>query len=104
MWRDRRRRTGYRGLFGGSGSNGLQFFRDNMGVAGAARHVGGDVETADFDESELDELNVVGGEEGEGDYEGKYGLGGGLDGDDEDDRPGGVNGTANEKTNGHAEK
>lgn len=55
VWRDRRQRAGYQGLFGGSSSN---FFRENGGFS---RHKlnGRDVEAADFDESELDQLQVV---------------------------------------------
>jgi len=60
VWKDRRRRSGYRGVEGGSqpmslgrgpnGGMGLQNFRNNR--------AGRDVEAADFDESELDELHV----------------------------------------------
>lgn len=55
VWRDRRRRAGYQGLFGGSSGN---LFRENGGFS---RHKlnGRDVEAADFDESELDQLQVV---------------------------------------------
>ena len=55
VWRDRRRRAGYRGLFGGSSGNLLG------ANGGMARHKfpGHDVEAADFDESELDQLHVV---------------------------------------------
>ncbi len=60
VWRDRRRRSGYSGVEGGSrpmslgrgpnGGMGLENFRN--------KRVGRDVEAADFDESELDELHV----------------------------------------------
>ncbi len=55
VWRDRRRRSGYQGLFGGSSGNLLG---ENGGLS---RHKlnGRDVEAADFDESELDDLQVV---------------------------------------------
>lgn len=57
IWRERRKRKGYTGLMGGppqtsqrSGARGLEGFRD--------RRTGRDVETGDFDESELDDLHV----------------------------------------------
>jgi carboxypeptidase D len=55
VWRDRRRRAGYQGLFGESSGN-------LVGENGRfARHKlnGRDVEAADFDESELDDIHVV---------------------------------------------
>jgi len=63
VWRDRRRRSGYKGVFGGEdpmslggARNGL---RGGMGLE-SLRHKRSsrDVEAADFDESELDELHV----------------------------------------------
>ncbi|KAG8527995.1 Cell death protease [Bacidia gigantensis] len=48
VWRDRRRRAGYEGLF--EGSNGSLLRR---------KPPGRDVEAADFDEAELDELHVT---------------------------------------------
>jgi len=48
VWNDRRKRAGYQGLF--SGSNGA-LHRN--------KRVGRDVEAADFDENELDDLHVV---------------------------------------------
>ncbi|KAI4172224.1 MAG: hypothetical protein LQ343_003659 [Gyalolechia ehrenbergii] len=58
VWKDRRQRAGYQGLFGGSSSylpkmNGTGF-RDSRGKPN-----GRDVEAADFDEGELDDLHVV---------------------------------------------
>lgn len=47
VWRDRRRRAGYQGLFGGS--NGTMHPKPH----------GRDVEAADFDEAELDDLHVT---------------------------------------------
>ena len=88
VWRDRRRRAGYHGLFGGSSGN---LFRDG----GATRRHGADVEAADFDESELDNFRVE--EPREDGYEGKYSIGGASD-DEEDQQLGHANGHAN----GHA--
>ena len=82
VWRDRRRRAGYKGLFGGSSTN---FLRDNA----RGRH-GADVEAADFDESELDDLHAP--EHGENGYVGKYSLEGASS--DEEHKPTG-------QTNGH---
>ena len=58
VWRDRRRRAGYHGIFGGSTGN---FFGNGRMNREALRHHmhGRDVETADFDESELDDLHAV---------------------------------------------
>lgn len=63
VWKDRRQRAGYKGLFGGDtpmaiggareglrGGMGLENFRN--------KRTSRDVEAADFDESELDELHV----------------------------------------------
>lgn len=85
VWQDRRRRAGYQGLFGGSSGN---FFRDG----GATRRNGADVEAADFDESELDNLRVE--EPREDGYEGKYSIGG-ASSDEEDKHTGRANGHAN---------
>jgi carboxypeptidase D len=92
VWRDRRRRAGYHGLFGGSDS---QLLPSGMGLGGHSRsgRNGRDVEAADFDESELDDLHVVEPrEEGEGAAEERYSLGG--DSDEEDEK---VNGHANRR-------
>ncbi|KAL8827707.1 MAG: hypothetical protein Q9170_006906 [Blastenia crenularia] len=58
VWKERRKRAGYQGLFGGSSNylprmNGTPF-RDTRGNT-----TGRDVEAADFDEGELDDLHVV---------------------------------------------
>ncbi|EHL00073.1 putative Pheromone-processing carboxypeptidase kex1 [Glarea lozoyensis 74030] len=60
VWRDRRKRAGYKGVFGGESSLSLGGSRgggrglDNL----RSKRTGRDVEAADFDESELDELHV----------------------------------------------
>jgi len=77
VWRDRRRRAGYDSLFGGSNSQLLR------------KRQGRDVETADFDESELDDLHVTSPEPHDGG--GRYSLGG--ESSDEE---------VKEKPNGHA--
>ena len=53
VWRDRRTRAGYQGLFGGAmqGEREPAFMRQGGGINGR------DVEAADFDESELDNLH-----------------------------------------------
>lgn len=81
VWRDRRRRAGYQGLFGGSSSN--------LGLSGNPLHRR-DVEAADFDESELNDLHVVGPRE-DG-LEDRYSIEG-SSGDEE--------GKTDEKSNGH---
>jgi carboxypeptidase D len=60
VWRDRRRRAGYKGVFGGDSSTTLGLSRAvGRGVDGfRPKRSGRDVEAADFDESELDELHV----------------------------------------------
>ena len=76
VWRDRRRRAGYQGLFGRS-SNSLSGISDGTR---RKRHVG-DVEAADFDEGELDNLNVIGSPDEEADR--RYSIGGeSSDGDE----------------------
>jgi carboxypeptidase D len=63
IWKDRRQRAGYKGLFGGETPMSLggarESLRGGMGLE-SFRHKRGnrDVEAADFDESELDELHV----------------------------------------------
>lgn len=76
VWRERRSRTGYQGLFGGSSSN----LNRNDRLRGRN---GTDVEAADFDESELDDLHMVLDPKEDG-YEGKHSLGGASS--DEDDK------------------
>ncbi|MCJ1377649.1 Cell death protease [Xylographa soralifera] len=83
VWRDRRRTKGYEGLFGGSDTRMMQ---EN----GMRR----DVEAAEFDENELDDLHVVG--PGEGDMEReRYSLGGMSSDEEGDGGKGAANGHAN---------
>jgi carboxypeptidase D len=59
--RERRKRAGYTGIFGGSRSmeGGLSGPRSGMGLESfRSQRAGNDVEAGDFDESELDELHV----------------------------------------------
>ncbi|KAL8874257.1 MAG: hypothetical protein Q9174_000377 [Haloplaca sp. 1 TL-2023] len=92
VWSQRRKRAGYQGLFGGSSSylprmNGGRF-RDHQGVPN-----GRDVEAADFDEGELDDLHVKEPRE-EGTQ--RYSIGGESSEDDVgDSRKAGANGHAN---------
>ena len=71
VWRDRRRRAGYDSLFGGSN---IQLLRKRQGR---------DVETADFDESELDDLHVASPDSHDEEPEGRYSLGGASSDEDE---------------------
>jgi carboxypeptidase D len=62
IWKDRRQRAGYKGIFGSepmSLGGARQSIRGGMGLE-SFRHKRSnrDVEAADFDESELDELHV----------------------------------------------
>ena len=63
IWRERRQRSGYKGVFGGDTPMSLggarHSLRSGMGLE-SFRHkrLSRDVETADFDESELDELHI----------------------------------------------
>lgn len=88
LWRARRRTSGYSGLFGsdphdGPGMNGLGLSSNGFGKR--TRH--GDVEAADFDEAELDDL----GHRRHADMDGeRFDLG--DDSDDDDERPGKANG------------
>lgn len=81
VWTDRRKRAGYQGIFGGSQSNLMR-----------NKRTGGDVEAADFDESELDELHVQSPDVHE-DGERKYSLGATSDEDETQEK---------EQANGHA--
>lgn len=72
VWRDRRRRAGYDGLFGGSNAHLLR------------KRQGRDVETADFDESELDDLHIASPDSHDDGAEAKYSLGG--ESSDEEDK------------------
>lgn len=85
VWRDRKR-SGYAGLFGGpSGSRarGMSGSRTGMGLEGFRRKNSshGDVEAADFDEAELDDLHVS----RPGDRDDRYSIGSSDDYADEDD-------------------
>ena len=80
VWQDRRRRAGYQGLFGGSTSALMK-----------EGSMGRDVEAADFDESELDDLPATA-PKSEGLGRERYSLGG-VSSDDEDE----MNGHAKEK-------
>lgn len=84
VWRDRRRRAGYDGLFGGSSNNLL-------------RKRGRDVEAADFDESELDDLHVASPEPQDDGVEERYSLGGDSDDENSGKPNGGANGHPTEK-------
>ena len=88
VWHGRRRRAGYQGLFGDSNGDMGGGFREN-------RH-GRDVEAADFDEAELDDLHIKQPREDgtEGD---RYSLGGASS--DEEDKK--ANGSAKPLANGH---
>ncbi|KAL8418585.1 hypothetical protein RB594_001981 [Gaeumannomyces avenae] len=85
IWRDRRRRRGYQGVFGGSPSESSTRLAGGAGASGTrnsgldgfrSRRSNRDVETADFDESELDDLHV------QTPVEARYSVG--ADSDDED--------------------
>lgn len=80
VWNDRRKRAGYSGLFGGSNSALLR-----------SKRVERDVEAADFDESELDDLHVASPHVRDEDAEERYSLGGASSDEEEE-----------EKRNGHA--
>ncbi|KAK4211439.1 Alpha/Beta hydrolase protein [Rhypophila decipiens] len=101
VWRDRRRRSGYQGLAGGEGGlaagglaggarSGLENFRNKRTGNGHKR----DVEAADFDENELDELHIrtpvdAVGSNANGnnnDDHARYSLGGASDDSDGPDR------------------
>ncbi|RDW61097.1 carboxypeptidase-2 [Coleophoma cylindrospora] len=85
IWRDRKNRSGYSGIFGGSAPMSLAGAREGgrgaMGLESFRhRRNNRDVEAADFDESELDDLHVqTPTDEMERD---RYGIG--SDSDDED--------------------
>lgn len=95
IWRERRQRDGYKGLFGGEpmslGGAGerVRGYRDSLRNRRSAR----DVEAADFDESELDELHVrTPTEDVEQD---RYSVGTSSEDDEEEEKP--ANGKANGK-------
>jgi len=66
VWRERRQRSGYRGIFGGEtpmslGGARRGFGQGGMGLEnlrGGRKGRDGDIEAGDFDESELDELHI----------------------------------------------
>lgn len=59
VWRDRRKRAGYKGVFGGNGgAMSAPGVRSGMGLETFRRKPERDVEAADFDENELDDLHV----------------------------------------------
>ncbi len=106
VWQDRRKRAGYRGL-GDGGSNG-HVMRGGAGRAQAAsgmgleafrnKRVDGDLEAADFDESELDDLHVASPREADMNGE-RYSLGG-ESSDEEGDDGGNVHTKGVEKESG----
>ncbi|ELR06609.1 Cell death protease [Pseudogymnoascus destructans] len=57
IWRDRRKRAGYTGLFGGSIGGSSERLRGAMGLENS-RHKRGDVETGSFEDEELEELHL----------------------------------------------
>lgn len=92
VWRDRRRRTGYAGVFGGETPMSLGGARNGRGMGLESfrnKRNNRDVEAADFDESELDELHV------QTPTEERYSVGSASD--EEDERH---NGHANGKKQG----
>ena len=79
VWRDRRKQAGYQGLFGGSTTGPLL----------RRKPLGRDVEAADFDEEELDELHVT--SPAEDANERRYSLGG-MSSDEDEEKPSRMNG------------
>ena len=77
VWRDRRRRAGYQGLWGGaapkrrpSGNGHVAFADEEVGLESFRRkREGEDVEAGAFDETELDDLGHVVGSESESEEE-----------------------------------
>lgn len=101
VWKERRKRTGYQGLFGGS-SNYLPRINGALYRDARGQHNAKDVEAADFDEGELDDLHVVEPREDRG--ERRYSIGG-ESSDEDGGGPSKMNGIgqtngdiANEKT------
>jgi carboxypeptidase D len=100
VWRDRQKRAGYKGVIGGEtpiSLNGARNnFRSGMGLESFRnKSVNRDVEAADFDEAELDELHVETPTEAD-----HYSVGSSSDNEDEKT----VNGRANGKSNGANEE
>lgn len=94
IWRDRRKRRGYLGLAGGGSndaipSRGMESFRNKRGGVNNR-----DVEAADFDENELDDLSVA--RPTAGTHDERYSLGEESDDEEED-----VKGNAKEASNGN---
>ncbi|KAK5017791.1 Cell death protease [Cryomyces antarcticus] len=91
VWRDRRRRAGYQGLFGGrpdGRGDGRESLRGGMGLENfRSKTSNRDVEAADFDENELDDLGPPGDRGHVGMDEERYSLGSGSS-DEEDEAHG----------------
>lgn len=87
VWRDRRRRAGYQGVFGGSSwrtANGREGGRESVGLESFRQKTAErDVEAADFDENELEDL----GPRKPGGNERRYSLGD-ASSDEESDKHG----------------
>lgn len=115
IWRDRRRRAGYRGVLGGEGGSGPgaggRAARGPMRMGALESFRGGrerDLETADFDEAELDKLDHSGRANGaaNGRYADRdremgrehYDVGGDSEDEDEDGKMIG----GEKRSNGHA--
>ncbi|VCU40973.1 Bgt-60051 [Blumeria graminis f. sp. tritici] len=87
IWRDRRKRAGYKGIFGDDTPMALGGARRSIqpeeigGVSKRVRRPRRDVEAVEFDESELDELHF---EPTESTIRDRYSIGG--DSDDEDEK------------------
>lgn len=100
VWRDRRRRSGYQGLFGGMSSAGggrLEARERGRGLGlerFRSKRNGRDMEAADFDESELDDLHVA--TPTDGNHDGRYSVGG--ESDEEEDPPAKEKGRTNGRT------
>ncbi len=91
VWRDRRRRAGYEGVFGGSNAHLVR-----------GKRQGRDVEAADFDESELDDLHVASPGPHDDGAEGGSSLGeGSSDEEGKGKADGKANGNSNRHANGH---
>ena len=100
VWRERRKRAGYKGVFGGQTPISLYGARNSRNGTALdsfrSKRMSRDVEAADFDESELDELHVVTPLDGD-----RYSVGSDSEDGDEHEKPvkGHVNGNSTE-TNG----
>ncbi|KAF2431919.1 pheromone-processing carboxypeptidase kex1 [Tothia fuscella] len=100
VWRDRRRRAGYKGVPGSGEGGGLEAFRSRGVESGGFRDR--DLEAADFDENELDDLGGANGGGGskslrqaapERDLDvNRYSLGDVSDSDEEGGKEKGANG------------